>query len=304
MAYPFAIEPADYTGFENEAAQISQCKEWGLLSDKATKSKVFFYKGNGLNEAVSIIGYVDKLTAVIELGDGAVRHCIHPSYLKEMQAANYSGVKAAAATEADAGEDGEAAESNEAAEAAAQPVSGGGDGEQADTAEVAQAGEAAADAAAESVKAADTAAGGSEEAPVSAKSDAASDADEPAAEEAEVRAAAKPKAPPKAKKEKAPKLELPEEKVKLTAIVQEFTTVPNHFSDTDDEVIIYEAVAILESSTDIGLAWSSHSATLKKLELEVGDKIQFDAKVVAKKLTKHPVPYKINNPAKIQKVEE
>ncbi|WP_042166370.1 hypothetical protein [Paenibacillus gorillae] len=301
MAYPFAIEPADYKVFENEGAQIGQCKEWGLLSDKATKSKVFYYKGNGLNEAVSIIGYVDKLTAVIELGDGTVRHCIHPSYLKEMQASNYSGVKAAAAAEADAGEDGEAAESNEAAEAAAQPVFGGDNGYQADT-EGSQAGEA--DTAAESVKAGATAAGASEEASVSVKSDAAGDADKPAAEEGKVQAAAKPKAPPKAKKEKAPKLELPEEKVRLSATVQEFTTVPNHFSDTDDEVIIYEAVSILESSTDIGLAWSSHSATLKKLELEVGDKIQFDAKVVAKKLTKHPVPYKINNPAKIQKVEE
>ncbi|MFF2091437.1 hypothetical protein [Paenibacillus sp. NPDC058174] len=324
MAYPFAIEPADYTVFENEAAQLAQCKEWGLLSDKATKNKVFYYKGNGLNEAVSIIGYADKLTAVIELGDGAVRHCIHPSYLKEMQASNYSGVKTAAAAETDAGEDVEAAE---AIDAAAQPEFDGGDGEQG-AAELAQAGEAAADAAAgsvkaseavdsvtagsvdagdiaanvdaESVKASEAAAGGSEEASVSAKPDAASEADEPAAE----KVAAKPKAPPKAKKEKAPKLELPEEKVRLTATVQEFTTVPNHFSDTDDEVIIYEAVAILESSTDVGLAWSSHSATLKKLELEVGDTIQFDAKVVAKKLTKHPVPYKINNPAKIQKVED
>lgn len=105
------------------------------------------------------------------------------------------------------------------------------------------------------------------------------------------------------KKEKKQKLQLPEEKVKLSAIVKEFTTVPNHFSDNDDEVVIYEAVTIIEPETEIGEAWSSHSATLKKNELAIGDKITFEAKIVAKKLTKYPVPYKINNPAKIQKVD-
>ncbi|MNR64158.1 hypothetical protein D3C85_1867030 [compost metagenome] len=53
----------------------------------------------------------------------------------------------------------------------------------------------------------------------------------------------------------------------------------------------------------MGEAWSSHSATLKKQELEIGDVITFEAKIVAKKLTKHPVAYKINNPAKIKKEE-
>jgi hypothetical protein len=77
--------------------------------------------------------------------------------------------------------------------------------------------------------------------------------------------------------------------------------VPNNFSDNEDEVVIYEAVSIAEPETEIGAAWSSHSATLKKMELEIGDTITFECKIVAKKLTKHPVPYKINNPAKIQK---
>ncbi|MDF2662579.1 MAG: hypothetical protein K0Q94_5370, partial [Paenibacillus sp.] len=92
-----------------------------------------------------------------------------------------------------------------------------------------------------------------------------------------------------------------EDKVKMTATVQEFTTVPNNFSDNDDEVIIYEAVSITDPEIEVGVAWSSHSATLKKLGLAVGDTISFEGKIVAKKLTKHPVPYKINNPAKIQK---
>jgi hypothetical protein len=68
-------------------------------------------------------------------------------------------------------------------------------------------------------------------------------------------------------------------------------------------VVIYEAVMIVEPEVDIGLAWSSHSATLKKIALEVGDTLSFDAKIAKKKLTKHPVPYKINNPSKILKVE-
>ncbi|MNY77660.1 hypothetical protein D3C86_2176390 [compost metagenome] len=55
---------------------------------------------------------------------------------------------------------------------------------------------------------------------------------------------------------------------------------------------------------EVGTAWSSHSATLKKLELAIGDTVTFECKIVAKKLSKHPVPYKINNPGKMQKVTE
>ncbi|MFX3633897.1 MAG: hypothetical protein ACE3L7_26440 [Candidatus Pristimantibacillus sp.] len=243
MVHAFIIEPDTYTDFENEDELIDKCREWSLLSEKATKSKAFFYKRNGMSLACSIVGYVDQMTAVIQF-DNQNKHCIHPSFLKEMQAANY-GQKISALEE--------------------QPL-------------------AAADAASEDA----------EEIQVKEpKAVKAANADnKPKSEQ--------PKA--KAKKEKAPKLELPEGKVKMKAIVKEFTTVPNHFSDEDDEVIIYEEVAIIESEiVEIGAAWSSHSATLKKLELEVGDVIQFDGKIVAKKLTRHPVPYKINNPAKIQK---
>lgn len=237
MVHTFIIEPNMYSAFENEAAQIEKCKEWSLLSEKASKTKAFFYKGNGLNLACSIIGYVDKITAVIQF-DNKQKHCIHPSYLKEMQASNY-GLKVSAAAE----------EWVEPASLELEPLP--------------------------------------DEAPVKeAKTK------EPAGEEL-------PKA--KVKKEKAQKPQLPEEKVKMTAIVKEFTTVPNHFSDNEDEVVIYEALSITEPEIQIGAAWSSHSATLKKLELEIGDTITFEGKIVAKKLTKHPVPYKINNPAKIQK---
>lgn len=235
MEHAFIIKPNTYHAFENEAAQIEKCKEWGLLTGKATKTKTFYYKSNGMNLACTIVGFVDHLTAVIEF-ENKQQHCIHPSYLKEMQASNY-GQKLPAAAE-------ETAETEEAAPGTLQE------------------------------------------------------------EAAHVEAAhLEVEEPPtvKAKKEKEQKLQLPEEKVKMTATVKEFTTVPNHFSDNDDEVVIYEAVSIAEPVTEIGLAWSSHSATLKKMELEIGDTITFEGKIVAKKLTKHPVPYKINNPAKIKK---
>ncbi|MCZ8515551.1 hypothetical protein O9H85_24715 [Paenibacillus filicis] len=256
------IEPTTYHVFENEAAQLEQCKEWNLLSEKASKAKVFFYKRNGLSLPCSIIGYVDKMTAVIELENKQL-HCIHPSYLKEMQAANYGQRPAAAAEEA-------------AETAGSEPVGAEPEGSATETPQE------EASPAAEPVKL------------EAMEADAAGN-------QAEETAPEEPSPKGKAKKEKASKLQLPEDKVKMTATVKEFTTVPNNFSDNDDEVIIYEAVSILEPETEIGDAWSSNSATLKKLELEIGDKIAFEAKIVSKKLTRHPVPYKINNPSKIQK---
>jgi hypothetical protein len=255
MVHAFIIEPNTYNAFENEAEQLEKCKDWGLLSEKASRTKTFIYKGNGMNLTCNIVGFVDKMTAVIEF-DNKQQHCIHPSYLKEMQASNYGQRPSSSAEES---VEPDAIEQLENVQEEASP--------------------------AEDIKIEE----GMEEVKV---------------EEIEVEEP-KVEAPPKekAKKEKAQKLQLPEEKVKMTATVKEFTTVPNNFSDNDDEVVIYETVSIAEPETEIGTAWSSHSATLKKLELEVGDKITFECKIVAKKLTKHPVPYKINNPAKIQKLE-
>lgn len=273
MVHAFIIEPTTYNAFENEAEQLGQCKEWGLLSEKALKTKAFFYKGHGMNLACSIIGYVDKITAVIEF-DNQQRHCIHPSYLKEMQAANY-GVKLNASAEESIGTESLEGLELEPLQEETPPV------EEVTT---------------EEAKTKEVTTGEPE-------SDEAT-TEEPRTEQAladEPRAAEPPKG--KAKKEKAPKLQLPEEKVKMIATVTEFTTVPNNFSDSEDEVIIYEAVSITDPEMEIGSAWSSHSATLKKLELEIGDTITFEGKIVAKKLTKHPIPYKINNPSKLQKEE-
>ncbi|WP_405079970.1 hypothetical protein ACI48J_20105 [Paenibacillus chitinolyticus] len=283
MVYAFTIQPGICHAFEDEAEQIEQCKEWGLLSGKATKTKAFFYKGNGLNVPCTIVGYTDRMTAVIEF-DNKQQHCIHPSYLKEMQAANY-GQRQWSSSENDTEAD--ASEGNDAAGNAEPAV------------------ETAADGAAETPAGAVQQTRPAAEPVPAPRTESASGQDDPAVPDASAGAASAADAPKaKAKKEKAPKLQLPEGKVKMTATVQDFTTVPNHFSDNDDEVIIYENVTIVEPETDIGTAWSSHSATLKKLELEVGDTITFEAKIVAKKLTRYPVPYKINNPAKIQKEQE
>lgn len=122
----------------------------------------------------------------------------------------------------------------------------------------------------------------------------------------------KPKAS-KPKKEKAPKLVLPVDKVHFTATVKQFALTYNPFNEENDEVVVLENVEIAqEQPLQLGLAWCSHSKTLKKFELAAGDQLEFDGKVAAKKLSKgkdvpdefvieEPVPYKINNPSKINK---
>ncbi|MCL6570091.1 MAG: hypothetical protein K6T88_00210 [Bacillus sp. (in: Bacteria)] len=117
----------------------------------------------------------------------------------------------------------------------------------------------------------------------------------------------------KTKKEKIPKLELPIEKVHFTASVKQFALVYNPFNEDNDEVVVLENVQIIqENPLELGLAWCSHSKTLKKFELVVGDTLEFDGKVAAKKLGKgkdvpeeflveSAVLYKVNNPSKIAK---
>jgi hypothetical protein len=109
------------------------------------------------------------------------------------------------------------------------------------------------------------------------------------------------KAAPKKTKEKKEKLELPLDKVKFSAKVKEFATKPNPFSDTEDEVILFEDVVVLsETPLIIGEAWCGYSNTLKALGLEAGNTMKFEGKVVDKKFNKE-ILYKLNNPSKITK---
>lgn len=288
MGYAFMIEPQYYTALENEDELIEKCQEWGLLSEKATKVKTFYYKGNGLNMPCTIVGFVDHMAAVIQL-DNDQKHCIHPSYLKEMQASSYN-VKSSIAAGTNKSSEPSAASNSEKLTSS--------DAVQ-DSEPVAHLDETTS-----------TLHGLDSELDVDTDDDDSSSAlkgdpdglvEEYVGPANATGSAAKPKAKTVGKA-KSIKIELPEGKVKMSAVVKEFTTVPNHFSDNDDEVIIYEAVTIMEPEVvDVGEAWSSHSATIKKQELEVGDVLTFEAKIIKKKLAKNPVPYKINNPSKIQK---
>ncbi|CAH0346409.1 hypothetical protein [Bacillus sp. CECT 9360] len=105
----------------------------------------------------------------------------------------------------------------------------------------------------------------------------------------------------KAAKTSKPKLELPSEKVSFEAVVKEFATKYNHFNESEDEILILENVKIIgDNPLEVGEAWCGYSNTLKKHELEVGNAITFDAKIVDKKFNKE-IRYKINNPSKIAK---
>lgn len=135
----------------------------------------------------------------------------------------------------------------------------------------------------------------------------------PAPEAEESKPVAVPKVQ-KEKKEKPKKIELPVDKIHFTAEVKQFALSWNHFNEENDEVIVLKDVLILgDSPTEIGLAWCSHSKTLKKLELSPGEKLEFDGKIVKKKIPNgkdveeefvitEAVQYKINNPSKIKKI--
>ena len=120
--------------------------------------------------------------------------------------------------------------------------------------------------------------------------------------------------PPKPKKEKTPALELPVDKVHFHAKVKQFALMWNNFNEQNEEVVVLEELIIQgETAIPIGLSWCSHSKTLKKLELQVGDVLEFDGKIVKKTLAKgkdvedntfivnEKVLYKINNPSKLKK---
>ncbi|MFC5405978.1 hypothetical protein [Cohnella soli] len=118
-------------------------------------------------------------------------------------------------------------------------------------------------------------------------------------EKPKAKATAKAKGATKAAAPKKEKVELPTDKVKFTAKLKEFATKANHFSDTDDEVLLLEDVTILgEAPLALGEAWCGYSNTLKALGLEVGNVLTFEGKVVDKKFNKEII-YKVNNPSKI-----
>ncbi|WP_077213173.1 hypothetical protein [Bacillus dakarensis] len=151
-----------------------------------------------------------------------------------------------------------------------------------------------------------SASGGEPQAAVEEKASAKPKASKPAAKKTEPKKAEK--------KDKPAKLDLPADKVHFTGSVKQFALTWNNFNEENDEVVVLENVIIEgENPLEVGLAWCSHSKTLKKFELSPGDKLEFDGKIVKKKLPKgkdiedeemiieDPVHYKVNNPSKIKK---
>jgi hypothetical protein len=247
------VVPEHYTAFENEDEAVSFCKDWGLLPQKATKQKLYRYKGQNMDVPCEIVGYADLVFAVIQIGEQL--HNIHPSYLREMQTGQYGKGKPEESSEVI---DGEVVDS-----------------ELVDTNLVET----------EWIK------------------DEVSHAVEKA-ESVEVKKTEKKEKKIAEKPAKEAPITLPEGKVTIEATVIEFASVPNPFSENDDEVVIFEQVSFDNNNETVALesAWSSHSNAFKKLELQIGDKLAFEAKLVPKKLSKHPVKYKINNAAKISKL--
>ncbi|MFC5471080.1 hypothetical protein ACFPPD_20530 [Cohnella suwonensis] len=137
------------------------------------------------------------------------------------------------------------------------------------------------------------------DAPAAAVRGEGADADESAPAKPKAKASAKEKGATKAAAPKKEKIELPTEKVKFSAKLKEFATKTNPFSDTDDEVLLFEEVVIAgETPLVLGDAWCGYSNTLKALGLEVGNVLSFEGKVVDKKFNKEII-YKVNNPSKI-----
>ncbi|MHC0037005.1 hypothetical protein [Pseudoneobacillus sp. C159] len=79
----------EYEHFQNESHYAEKLKEWGLSAKKE-----FWYKDKFQQRMVKIIGYerfgssAEFNTLVIEFPDGMLS-CIHPAYLKEMQASSF-----------------------------------------------------------------------------------------------------------------------------------------------------------------------------------------------------------------------
>ena len=246
----------DFEGFRDEEHYREKLKEWGLSSAKEAKRE-FLFKERNYQRVVTIKGYEtygksDEFnTLVIEFQDGNLS-CIHPAFLKEMQASSFGKESMLQVEEKDfsvAAEEGTETQEKE------------------ETAEPKRAAKA-----------------------------------EPK----------KPKAT-KPKKEQEPKIELPTDKVHFTASVKQFALTYNPFNEENDEVVVLENVQIVqETPVEIGLAWCSHSKTLKKIQLAPGDQLEFDGKIPKKKVAKGKhvdeefivdaaVLYKVNNPSKIVK---
>jgi hypothetical protein len=220
----------EFVQFENEDQYEEKMREWGLVTTVNVK-KDFWYKLKGKKYKVTIKGYEvhgEHNTIVMEFEDGNLS-CIHPGYLKEMQASNF-GKETFVETEMEA--------------------------------------------------------------------------------ESESEEKVKPKKAPKKENKKAvkkEKIQLPEGKVMFAATVKDFASKLNPFTEKEEEFLLLEGTVVINENKEIvqeiGNAYCGYSKTLKAKELQEGDTLQFEAKIVAKKFDKD-FPYKLNNPSKIEKKDK
>lgn len=92
--------------------------------------------------------------------------------------------------------------------------------------------------------------------------------------------------------------QVPTEKVKLEFVVERFDTLYNPFNDKEDPIMILKEVMIEGNSNGIDKLWCSVSKTIEKHNIEEGQKISCEGKIVLKNYKKE-VQYKLNNPSKI-----
>lgn len=248
--------------FASEEDYAEKGREWGLFNKNPKFD--FWYKGKNYKRKVTIKGYKTYGAldvVIIEFQDGNLS-CIHPAYLKEMQGNNFGKEFSDTKEESEVIRDKSKSNNKKGEIVYAKP---------------------------------------SENKKVIAKAQA-EDIKKEFVENTDYVEAKKTKVEEKNKKQiKKEKLNLPTEKVLFIAEIKEFSTKYNAFTEEDDEVVILNNVEIIgENSMKIGECWAGHSKTLKKIELEIGDKIEFNGKVVEKKFNKEVI-YKINNPSKIKK---
>jgi hypothetical protein len=263
----------EYQTFLDEEHFKEKLKEWGL----STAKKEFWYKDRNYQELVSIKGYesygiTGEYNTVVIEFPDGNLSCIHPAFLKEMQQSSFGKESLFSGEGASSETDGDDAQEGAAG---VQQISVSGLEEAAETEQASP--------------------------EMLAESALPKEPKPPKTKEA------------KPRKEKAVKIQLPADKVHFTAAVKQFALTYNPFNEENDEVVVLENVTIVQDPPlELGLAWCSHSKTLKKFELAPGDSLEFDGKVAAKKLAKGkdveeafivevPVLYKINNPSKIVK---
>lgn len=86
------IKPVrEYSLFLDDESKLEKLKSWGLITDKATSIKIFYYKGISADTPVecNVIGFVDDNEIIIQDVATDEIGSILPAYFKQMQQKNF-----------------------------------------------------------------------------------------------------------------------------------------------------------------------------------------------------------------------